>query len=55
LRELVKSKRIGSLNRRHLSCMGSITAPGRMIKKTAPPAVRKLAQDGVDIALLIPV
>jgi D-proline reductase (dithiol) PrdB len=55
LRELVKSGRIGSLNRRHLSFMGSITAPGRLVKKTAPPAVHKLVEDGVDIALLVPV
>ncbi len=55
LQELVKNGRIGSLNRRHLSFMGSITAPGRLIKKTAPPAVRKLVEDGVDVALLVPV
>ena len=55
LGELVRSRRIGSLNQRHLSFMGSITAPGRLIKKTAPPAVRKLVKDDVDIALLVPV
>ena len=55
LRELFKSGRIGSLNRRHLSFMGSITAPGRLIKKTMPAAVGKLVEDGVDIALLAPV
>ena len=55
LRELVKSERIGSLNHRNLSFMGSITAPGRLVKKTAPPEVRKLVEDGVDIALLVPV
>jgi len=55
LRELVGSGRIGSLNRRHLSFMGSITAPGRLVKKTAPVAVRKLVEDGVDIVLLVPV
>jgi D-proline reductase (dithiol) PrdB len=55
LRELVRSGRIGSLNRRHLSFMGSITAPGRLVKKTAPSAVRGLVKDGVDIALLVPV
>jgi D-proline reductase (dithiol) PrdB len=49
------SGRIGSLNQRHLSFMGSITAPGRLVKKTAPVAVRKLVEDGVDIALLMPV
>jgi D-proline reductase (dithiol) PrdB len=55
LRELVRSKCIGSLNRRHLSFMGSITAPGRLVKKSAPPAARKLVEDSVDIALLVPV
>jgi D-proline reductase (dithiol) PrdB len=55
LRERVGSGRIGSLNQRHLSFMGSITAPGRLVKKTAPVAVRKLVEDGVDIALLVPV
>lgn len=55
LRELVRSGRIGSVNRRHLSFMGSITAPGRLVKKTAPSAARRLVEDGVDIALLVPV
>jgi D-proline reductase (dithiol) PrdB len=55
LRELVTKGRIGSLNRRHLSFMGSITAPGRLVKKSAPAAVRGLVEDGVDIALLVPV
>ncbi len=55
LGELVGSGRIGSLNRRHLSFMGSITAPGRLIKKTAPVAVHKLVEDDVNIALLVPV
>jgi hypothetical protein len=35
--------------------MGSITAPGRLVKKTAPLEVRKLVEDGADIALLVPV
>ena len=55
LGELVGSGRIGTLNRRHLTFMGSITAPNRLVKKTAPLAVRKLVEDGVDIALLVPV
>jgi D-proline reductase (dithiol) PrdB len=55
VRELAAAGRIGSVNHRHLSCMGSITAPGRLIKETAPPAVRKLVEDGVDVALLTPV
>jgi D-proline reductase (dithiol) PrdB len=55
LRELVQKERIGYLNHRHLSYMGSITAPGRLIKKTAPQDVRRLVEDGVDAALLVPV
>jgi len=55
MRELAERGRIGSVNRRHLSFMGSITAPGRLIKYTAPEAVRQLVSDAVDAALLIPV
>jgi len=55
VRELAESGRIGSINQRHLSFMGSITAPGRLTKRTAPEAVRKLVEDGVEAALLIPV
>ncbi|MBP1713022.1 MAG: hypothetical protein H6Q42_1225 [Deltaproteobacteria bacterium] len=53
--ELETAGRIGSVNHRHLSCMGSITAPGRLIVNTAPPAARMLVEDGVDAALLVPV
>ena len=55
LRELSEDGRIGSLNHRHLSIMGSITAPGRLIKKTIPLVVPKLIEDNVDVALLIPI
>ena len=55
VRELAAAGRIGSVNHRHLSCMGSITAPGRLIVNTAPPAARLLVEDGVDAALLVPV
>ena len=55
MRELVQMGRIGALNHRHLSFMGSITAPGRMVKQTAPQAADLLAGDKVDVALLIPV
>ena len=54
-RELVERGRIGSLNRRHLSFMGSITAPGRLQRDHAPEAARRLVSDGVDVALLVPV
>ena len=55
LRELSAAGLIGSLNHRYVSIMGSITAPGRLIKKTVPQVVPKLIEDQVDIALLIPV
>jgi D-proline reductase (dithiol) PrdB len=55
MRELAARGRIGSVNQRHLSFMGGITAPGRLLKYTAPEAARQLVRDGVDAALLIPV
>jgi len=55
LRELAAAGRIGSLNRRHLSFMGSITAPGRLVRDTAPAAANWLAADQVEAALLVPV
>jgi D-proline reductase (dithiol) PrdB len=55
MREMVESGRIGELAPRHPSMMGSITAPGRMIKQTAPQAASDLVEDQVDVALLIPV
>jgi D-proline reductase (dithiol) PrdB len=55
VRELAAAGRIGAVNHRHLSCMGSITAPGRLIRDTAPPAARLLVEDQADVALLVPV
>ena len=55
LRELAAAGRIGSVSDRHLSCMGSITAPGRLIKQSAPEAAKVLVEEGVDVALLVPV
>ena len=40
---------------RHLSFMGSITAPGRLVKESAPEAAQLLIEDGVEAALLVPV
>jgi len=54
-RELAARGEIGSVNSRHLSFMGSITAPGRLMKHSAPAAAEVLAGDEVDIALLVPV
>ncbi|HEX4953625.1 MAG TPA: glycine/sarcosine/betaine reductase selenoprotein B family protein [Thermoanaerobaculia bacterium] len=53
--ELVAAGRLGELNRRHLSFMGSITAPGRLIAESAPEAAAGFVADGVDVALLVPV
>jgi D-proline reductase (dithiol) PrdB len=55
LRELAEARRIGSVNRRHLSFMGSIPAPGRLIRDSAPAAAQLLVEDRVDAALLVPV
>ena len=55
LRELAACGEIREVAPRHLSFMGSITAPGRLSARTAPEAARLLTDDGVDIALLIPV
>jgi D-proline reductase (dithiol) PrdB len=55
LRELRDAGRIGTVNRRHLSFMGSITAPGRLIRESAPEAAQLFVDDGVEVALLVPV
>jgi len=55
LREMAASGRIGELSPIHLSFMGSITAPGRLIRTSAPEAAAHLAAAQVDLALLIPV
>ncbi|HXA19147.1 MAG TPA: glycine/sarcosine/betaine reductase selenoprotein B family protein [Thermoanaerobaculia bacterium] len=55
LHELARDRRIGRVNRRHLSFMGSITDPGSLIRETAPAAARLLVEDDVDVALLVPV
>lgn len=55
LRELAAEGVIGEIAPRHLSFMGSITAPGRLVKKTMPEAVEHLTNDSVDVALLVPV
>jgi D-proline reductase (dithiol) PrdB len=54
LRKMAERGEIGSLNSRALSFMGSITAPGRLVKETAPAAASLLAADGVDVAFLVP-
>lgn len=46
---------IGELHGEALSFMGSITAPGRLTKITAPEAAARLAEAGVQVAFLCPV
>ncbi len=55
LRELAEGREIGEVAPRHLSFMGSITAPGRLTSRTAPEAAQLLVDDQVDVALLVPV
>jgi D-proline reductase (dithiol) PrdB len=55
LRELAQRGRIGSVSAHHLSFMGSITAPGRLVRDSAPAMARGLRADAVDVALLVPV
>ena len=55
LRALATAGAIGDVAPRHLSFMGSITRPERLIAEYAPAAATQLAGDGVDIALLVPV
>ncbi|GAC1337010.1 MAG: hypothetical protein NVSMB23_02930 [Myxococcales bacterium] len=55
LRELAAEGQIGEVAPRHLSFMGSITAPGRLVRDSAPAAAAVLVEDAVDIALLLPV
>jgi D-proline reductase (dithiol) PrdB len=55
LRALADDGTIGAVAPRHLSFMGSITAPEPLIAGSAPAAAELLAGDGVDIALLVPV
>lgn len=55
LREMAEEGRVGEVAPRHLTMMGSLTAPGRMVKTTAPAAAAILVEDQVDLALLVPV
>jgi D-proline reductase (dithiol) PrdB len=55
LHELAEEHVIGEVAPRHLSFMGSITAPGRLVRDTAPSAATVLQEDAVDVALLVPV
>ena len=55
LRALVALGEIGEVSARHLSFNGSISAPGRLLRESAPRGARVFVQDQVDVALLVPV
>ena len=55
LKELTRSRLIGSAAACHFSFMGSVPAPGRLVSGTAPDVARLLREDGVDAVLLTPV
>lgn len=55
LAALVAEGVAGAVAPRHLSFMGSITAPARLRKEYAPAAIDVLTSDAVDVALLAPV
>jgi len=54
-RELAHEGIIGERNHRHFSFMGSLTAPGRLMKYTAPEAAQHLKADEVDVVFLTPI
>lgn len=54
LREMEARGAIGGLAPRALSFMGSISAPLRLVKETAPAAADLLEEDGADVAFLVP-
>jgi D-proline reductase (dithiol) PrdB len=55
LHEMVRERRVGHAAPRHFSFMGSLSAPGRLISKTAPEVAERLRHDRVDAVLLTPV
>lgn len=48
-------REIANVNHRHFSFMGSITAPARLMKESAPAVADALVSDGVDAVLLVPI
>ncbi len=55
LHELAAGGTIGDVAPRHISLMGSITAPGRLVKRTLPEVADIFHEDRVDVALMVPV
>ena len=55
IRELAAEGVIGSVNHRHFSFMGSITAPGRLTARSALAVADALEGDAVHAVLLVPI
>lgn len=55
LEELRDSGEIGGIGPRHASFQGSITAPMRLMRQTAPEMAQGMVDDGVHVVLLTPV
>ncbi|MFW6201636.1 MAG: glycine/sarcosine/betaine reductase selenoprotein B family protein [Gemmatimonadota bacterium] len=55
LHRLVEDGVVGQSASRHLSFNGSITAPGRLVGRSGPEMATVLRDDGVDVALLVPI
>jgi D-proline reductase (dithiol) PrdB len=54
LRELVARGDLGGLGPFHYSFMGAQRETGRIARETGPEVARRLAADGVDVALITP-
>ncbi len=55
LRSLAEAGEIGEVAPWHVSFQGSITAPLRLVRQTAPEVAQSLVHDGVDLVILTPV
>lgn len=55
LEELAREGVIGSVAPRHIAFQGSISAPARLRRRSAPEMARILERDGVHAAVLVPV
>jgi hypothetical protein len=53
-RRLVESGRLGRLSPRHLSLSGAVADPSLLIEETKSTAVHQLADDHVDVVVLVP-
>jgi D-proline reductase (dithiol) PrdB len=55
LRSMAEAGEIGEVAPRHVSFQGSVTAPLRLVRQTAPEVAQALVHDGVDLVILTPV